>query len=168
MTNSEEIFDIVNQRDEVIGQAPRSKVHAQNLLHRAAHIWIFNDRGEFLLQKRSATKDTYPNAWTSSVCGHVNAGENYLDAAMREVEEEIGLKNAPLEAIGYIEARAETAMEFTRLYRCVSNGPFVFPEEEISELRFLPKKDISALIKNKQENVAPVLRFLWSQYSAAI
>ena len=73
---TEEIFDIVNERDEVIGRAPRAEVHARGLLHRAAHMLVFNSRGEVFLQKRSLRKDRQPGVWDSSASGHVDAGED--------------------------------------------------------------------------------------------
>jgi isopentenyldiphosphate isomerase len=57
---SEEIFDIVNERDEVIGRLPRSQVHREGRKHRAVHVLVFNARGEIFLQKRSMAKDTFP------------------------------------------------------------------------------------------------------------
>ena len=66
---SEEIFDVVNERDEVIGQAPRPEVHRLGLRHRAVHVLIFNARGEVFLQKRSMSKDTFPSVWDSSKVG---------------------------------------------------------------------------------------------------
>ena len=64
---SEEIFDAVNERDEVIGQRPRSEVHRLGLEHRAVHVLVFNARGELFLPKRSLKKDCFPGAWDSSV-----------------------------------------------------------------------------------------------------
>ena len=60
---SEEIFDVVNERDEVVGRAPRSEVHARGLLHRAVHVLVFNARDELFLQKRSMSKDREPGRW---------------------------------------------------------------------------------------------------------
>jgi isopentenyldiphosphate isomerase len=57
---SDEIFDVVNERDEVIGQNTRREVHARGLLHRAIHVLVFNSRGEIFLQKRSMIKDREP------------------------------------------------------------------------------------------------------------
>jgi isopentenyldiphosphate isomerase len=54
---SEEIFDVVNERDEVIGHKSRAEVHRLGLLHRAVHVLVFNSRGQIFLQKRSMTKD---------------------------------------------------------------------------------------------------------------
>src|SRR3982751_5965774 len=88
---SEEIFDVVNERDEVIDRKPRSQVHRQGLLHRAVHVLVFNSRGQVFLQKRSMKKDRQPGVWDSSCSGHLNRGEDYDACAVRELQEEIGL-----------------------------------------------------------------------------
>jgi len=89
---SEEIFDIVNERDEVVGQNTRREVHARGLWHRAVHVLVFNARGEVLLQKRSMRKDIAAGKWDSSSSGHLDSGEDYDACAVREVREEIGLE----------------------------------------------------------------------------
>ena len=76
---SEEIFDIVDERDEVVGRRPRSEVHRLGLQHRAVHVLVFNARGELFLQKRSMQKDCFPGAWDSSAAGHLDSGESYDD-----------------------------------------------------------------------------------------
>src|ERR1700688_3397594 len=88
---SEEIFDVVNEQDRVIGQRPRSEVHRLGLMHRAVHVLVFNARGEVFLQKRSMTKDREPGKWDSSTSGHLDSGEDYDAGAVRELREEIGL-----------------------------------------------------------------------------
>ena len=88
----EEVFDVVNERDEVIGQAPRAEVHRRGLRHRAVHVLVFNAAGSVFLQKRSMTKDRQPGLWDSSASGHVDAGEDYDACAVRELREEIGLE----------------------------------------------------------------------------
>src|SRR5436190_8691061 len=88
---SEEIFDVVNERDEVIDRQPRREVHRLGLLHRAVHVLVFNARGEVFLQKRSMSKDTSPGLWDSSASGHLDSGEVYDYCAVRELREEIGL-----------------------------------------------------------------------------
>ena len=91
---AEEIFDVVNERDEVIGQRPRSEVHRLHLNHRAVHVLVFNRRGDLLLQKRSMRKDCFPGTWDSSSSGHLDQGEAYDACAVRELREEIGLEVA--------------------------------------------------------------------------
>ena len=95
---SEEMFDVVDQDDKVLFQSPRSVVHANHWLHRAVHIFVFNSKGELLIHRRSATKDEAPLKCTSSASGHLAAGEDYATAAMRELEEELGLKTLSIGA----------------------------------------------------------------------
>ena len=84
-----EIFDIIDEHDNVIGQASREEAHKKSMLHRIVDIFIFNSKGELLLQKRSEKKDTNPGLWTFSAGGHVEYGETYLEAANKELEEEL-------------------------------------------------------------------------------
>ena len=91
---AEEIFDFVNERDEVIGQAPRREVHARGWWHRAVHVLVFNARGEVFLQKRSLKKDSAAGKWDSSSAGHLDTGEDYDPAAVRELREELGIEVA--------------------------------------------------------------------------
>ena len=63
--SSEEMFDVVNARDEVIDCKPRSVVHEQDLLHRAVHVLVFHSNGSLFLQKRSILKDCFPGTWDS-------------------------------------------------------------------------------------------------------
>ena len=86
-----EYFDKVDQNDHVIGKISREQAHKFNLMHRAVHIFIKDKNGKWLLQKRSAKKDLDPLLLTTSCSGHVDSGESYLDAAVRECEEELGL-----------------------------------------------------------------------------
>src|SRR5580698_9417315 len=130
---SEEIFDVVNDRDEVIGQTPRREVHRLGLKHRAVHVLVFNARGEIFLQKRSMTKDTSPGLWDSSASGHVDSGEDYDTCAIRELREEIGLEPPPLRRLFKIAAGAETDQEHVWAYRCESEGPFTLDREEIDQ-----------------------------------
>jgi len=115
---SEEIFDVVNDHDEVIGQAPRREVHARGLWHRAVHVLVYNARGQIFLQKRSLKKDTAAGLWDSSSSGHVDSGEDYDPCAVREVREEIGLhlEHHP-ERLFKINACRETGWEFCRRVR---------------------------------------------------
>ena len=129
---TEEIFDVVNERDEVIGQKPRSEIHRLNLKHRAVHVLVFNARGYLFLQKRSLKKDCFPGAWDSSASGHLDSDESYDACAVRELREELGLElaRAP-ERLFKIAACPETGQEFVWVYRCVAEGPFTLHPDEI-------------------------------------
>lgn len=161
---SEEIFDVVNERDEVVGQSPRSEVHRRRLLHRAVHVLVFNSRGEIFLQKRSMTKDSHPGAWDSSASGHVDSGEDYDPCAVREVSEEIGLKlNSPPERIMRIEPCADTDQEFLWVYRCESEGPFTLHPEEIECGGWFAPEEVSRRVAESPQEFAPAFVLIWGK-----
>ena len=92
----EEQFDVVNEQDEVIGQAARSVVHAQGLWHRGAHIFLFTPDEKLIIQQRTADRKQYASLWDCSVSEHVKAGEDYVTAAQRGLWEELGLRDVTL------------------------------------------------------------------------
>ena len=163
---SEEIFDVVNARDEVIDAKPRSEVHRLGLLHRAIHVLVFNSRGETFLQKRSMTKDREPGKWDSSTSGHVNAGEDYDAAAVRELDEEIGLivSKTP-DRLFKMGACAETDQEFVWVYRCEAEGPFRLHPDEIERGEWFAPEAVMRWLAEKPEDFASAFRLIWKKYS---
>jgi len=132
-----EFFDIVDDNDRVIGTAPRSECHGNPaLVHRAAHVLVFNRAGQLLLQKRSPYKDIQPGRWDTSVGGHLDPGENYLEAAVREMGEELGLSGLPLTFLYHSKIRNEMESENIATYLTCHEGPFDFSRREIDEVRF--------------------------------
>ena len=92
MIPKEEIFDLVDDDDRVIGRATRNEVHGNpKLLHRVVHVLVFDSLGRLYLQKRADDKDVQPGKWDTSVGGHVDAGEDRETAALRELSEELGI-----------------------------------------------------------------------------
>lgn len=85
-----EVLDIVNDNDEVIGQAERNEVHKIGLVCRLIYVCFYTNNKEVILQKRSLTKKNDPGKLTTTVSGHVSSGQSYLDAAVRETLEETG------------------------------------------------------------------------------
>src|SRR5438445_10229615 len=121
----EEIFDVVNERDEVIGRQTRDEVHRLGLMHRAVHVLVFNSRRHIFLQKRSMKKDRQPGLWDSSASGHLDCGEDYDACAIREVSEELGLQlSATPERLFKLAASPQTDQEHVWIYRCQAEGPF--------------------------------------------
>ena len=165
---SEEIFDIVNERDEVIGQNTRREVHARGLKHRAVHVLVFNSRGETFLQKRSMTKDREPGKWDSSSSGHVNSGEDYDACAVRELREEIGLTVAQApERLFKIAACPETDAEFVWVYRCQAEGPFQLHPDEIECGGWFAPEKITRWIAEKPGDFAGAFRSIWELFLTA-
>jgi isopentenyldiphosphate isomerase len=91
-----EILDIVDLTNHVIGQASREEVYEKKYIHRIVHVIIRNQKGEFLMQLRSAEARYLPLHWSTSVGGHVQSGEDFEMAARREMIEEIGISDIQL------------------------------------------------------------------------
>ena len=166
MNPPEEIFDIVDSNDRVIGTASRSEIHARGLLHRAVHLWIFHPDGRLLLQKRSLTKDREPGRWTSSVSGHVNSKEDYDTAMHREIPEEIGVPASTckdFQKVKQFPASQETDQEFVWLYQAVHPGPFQPDPQEVASLDWFFPTQIDQILRDQPSTFSSCLRFLWNQ-----
>ncbi len=161
-----ERFAVVNADDHVIGDAPREEVHANNFLHRAVHILLFNDAGELFLQKRSRLKDRHPGVWDSSAAGHVDAGEDYDEAARRELQEELGV-SAALQRVAKLSASERTGEEFIWLYRGSSNGPFQLARSEIECGEFFSRAIVTDWLKARPHDFAPGFVECWSAFETA-
>jgi isopentenyl-diphosphate Delta-isomerase len=162
MTTANEIFDVVNERDEVVGQETRLEVHKRGLLHRAVHVLIFNGRGQLFLQKRSLQKDCFPGTWDSSAAGHLAPGEAYDACAVREVQEELGLELscAPLRLFK-IDACAATGQEFVWVYRHEAEGPFLLDPVEIDRGDWFAPDSIDRWIAEAPHEFADAFRLIW-------
>ena len=113
-----EYFDKVDENDRVVGKVSRDFAHIHGIRHRAVHVFIQDKAGKWVLQKRSADKDIEPLLWTSSCSGHVDCGESYANAAVRECHEELGILITPKDLIEILRLSPckETGMEFVRVY----------------------------------------------------
>ena len=162
---SEEIFDVVNERDEVIGQAPRREVHARGLWHRAVHVLVFNARGEVFLQKRSLKKDIAAGKWDSSASGHLDTGEDYDACAVREVREEIGLSlpQTP-QRLFKLDACRETGWEFCWIYFCASEGPFTLHPDEIETGAWFAPAAVTQWVRETPGDFASAFVLIWQNY----
>ncbi|ULR49531.1 NUDIX hydrolase [Streptomyces deccanensis] len=95
MSAADEILDIVDENDQVIGQAPRGEVYARGMRHRAVFVLVRDAEGRIFVHRRTATKLVFPALYDMFVGGVVGAGEAYDDAALREAEEELGVPGLP-------------------------------------------------------------------------
>ncbi len=169
--NPDELFDVVDLDDQVVGQASRREVHARHLLHRAIHVLVHNAEGRLFLQRRNLSKDTFPGCWDSSCSGHVDAGEDYPVAAHRELGEELGYddKALPLRPLLKLPASPATGHEFIQIFLVGPlSGPFDLHPEEIMEGRWITPEELDRLIIESPNDVAGALRLLWSHHRAEI
>ncbi|MEI6674792.1 MAG: 16S rRNA (adenine(1518)-N(6)/adenine(1519)-N(6))-dimethyltransferase RsmA [Verrucomicrobiota bacterium] len=158
-----EMFDVVDARDQVIGTATRADVHAGKLLHRAVHVLVFNKRGELLLQQRSRLKDVHPGLWGSSVSGHLDAGEDYTTAAIRELEEEMGICGVIPEEIARISAAESTGWEHVRIYQASHDGPLLFPCAEVEAALWLPLPEVRAWVASRPADFSSGFVACWER-----
>ncbi|MBD8348754.1 NUDIX hydrolase [Dysgonomonas sp. HGC4] len=147
----EEIFPLVDEQGNVIGQATRSQCHSgSKLLHPVIHLHVFNEAGKLYMQKRSATKDIQPNKWDSSVGGHIDLNETPQQAALREAGEEIGLKDLTIHYIDKYIIETDRERELTYCFYTKTNQIPKVDMKEVSDGRFW---DISEINEQLGKNI---------------
>ena len=132
----DEVFDVVDERDIVVGREYRREIHRRSLLHRAIHIFWLRGDGQLCLQRRSYAKDNCPGLLSSSCAGHVDSGEDYLGAAVRELHEELGIAVLPaaLLEVDYAPWHVDLGNEFVRSYLLRDDHPTMLAEFEVDSL----------------------------------
>ncbi len=161
---NKEYFDVLDENGNKTGKIKlRSEVHRDGDWHKAVHIWIINNEGDVLLQRRCPTKDSNPNMLDVSCAGHLSAGDNSLLGAIRELKEELNLdiEQHELQFIKTIKKSSkytETFInnEFDDLYILRTNksiDDMKFQKEEISEIFFVSYKKFKDMVNNKQSDL---------------
>lgn len=131
----EELVDLLNENGTKIGVIDKKEAHKKGLWHRVVHVWIMNSKNELLIQKRSCQKSFFPNVWDVSVGGHVDAGESSIDASVREVFEEIGVKLKPNE-MEFLFSFADSNIYDGVLVNEIADVFLVRKDVEISKLKY--------------------------------
>jgi isopentenyldiphosphate isomerase len=140
-----EMIEVVNPEGCAMGAAPRSRVHGNNQwLHRVVHVLVFDTRDRLLLQKRSLNKQVAPGKWDTSVGGHVDCGESLMDAAMREMKEELGIVPDPPRFIYQYIHSNDFESELVTTYVCRHDGEVACNPEEIDAACFWETDDVQA------------------------
>ena len=131
---------LVNELDEAIGSMEKMEAHEKALLHRAFSVFLFNKKGEMLLQKRAATKYHSLSLWTNACCSHPMPGEANEEAALRRLQEELGF-TATVQKAFHFTYKAEfdnglTEHEFDHVFIGEYEGAMQLNAEEVSEVCF--------------------------------
>jgi 8-oxo-dGTP pyrophosphatase MutT (NUDIX family) len=142
---SEELVDIVDDDDNVITTVTRSEMRARRLQHRSVGIAVIAGDGRLLIHRRSETKDIWPGWWDIAAGGVVASGESYEDAAQRELAEELGIIDVPIEYVGSAHYVDDELAAMCRGYRIIHDGPFTFADGEVAETRWVTFDELDAL-----------------------
>ncbi len=144
---------LVNEHDDMVGTMDKMEAHKQGLLHRAFSVFIFNSKGEMLMQQRALTKYHSAGLWTNACCSHPMPGEKTIDAAQRRLMEELGFE-APIEKIFDFTYKAEfdnglTEHEFDHVFAGKYEGEIDVNPDEVKDFSY---KEISEIKNMLQEH----------------
>jgi 16S rRNA (adenine1518-N6/adenine1519-N6)-dimethyltransferase len=150
---------VVDDSDQPIGEFSKEEVWRNGLRHRIVRIMVEDEQGRILLQKLSKEMDTFPDCWDHSAAGHVDVGEDYEEAAKRELQEELGISGAILQKVSVYPTNntfnGRKLNRFNALYKAVvtSSIPLKLQESEVSETKWFTLEEAKKLVAEQPNNV---------------
>lgn len=164
----EEMVVLVSENDEVLGQMEKMAAHENGILHRAFSVFLFNDNGEMLLQKRAARKYHSPGQWTNAVCSHPRIQETFLEGAKRRMMEEMGIE-AEIEEKFHFIYKAEVGNrllehELDRVFAGTYNGSFRLNPDEVEAVRYISMDDLEMEMKEHPEHFTEWFKIILKEY----
>lgn len=162
--SAEELFDVVDGADRVVGRAARADVHARGLRHRATHVLVYDPRGRLYVQRRALDKECSPGLWDTSAAGHVLAGESYDACAQRELAEELGVcAGDGLQRLFKLSAAAGTGREFVMVYRIAIAGAVQPDPREIIDGGWFAPREIEAWLRSDPAAFTGTFHRIWAR-----
>ncbi len=161
----DEVFDVVDEHDEVVRQEVRAIVHSEGLTHRAVHVLVFNKNKEVFLQKRSQLKDVHPGTWDSSAAGHLDTGEGYEACAVRELQEELGIVEGEVQMITKLPPTVQTGQEFIGLFVSRYDGALRFPCSEVEDGLWIGMEQLQIWIDARPKDFATGFLVCWEEFT---
>lgn len=164
----EEMVVLINENDEVKGLMEKMQAHKTGLLHRAFSVFLFNNQGEMLLQKRAAHKYHSPNQWTNAVCSHPRDGESYKDAALRRLKEELGIE-VEIDHKFFFIYKADVGdglweHELDHVFVGNYQGEFQLNPEEVSEVRYISQENLEKEMTENPANFTEWFKIILKEY----
>ena len=159
---------VVDEENNVLGHRPKAECHeGEGILHRAFSVFIFNERGELLLQQRSADKPLWPLFWSNSCCSHPRRGETEAEAAQRRIEEELGI-STELEHLFRFQYHAAfedrgSEREVCGVYLGRSSDPIRANEHEIADWKWVTVGELEAALESEGHRYTPWLKLEWAR-----
>ncbi|MBI3797599.1 MAG: NUDIX hydrolase YfcD [Deltaproteobacteria bacterium] len=142
MGAADEIVTIVDEHNQVVGAVPRREMRARNLPHRSTYILVFNAQGELYVQKRTMSKDVFPGYYDPATGGVVLAGESYEQGAVRELAEEMGIRDVPLTWLFDFYFTDEHTRVWGGAFSCVYDGEVSLQAEEVESVALMTVEEI--------------------------
>ena len=150
---------IVDKNDNVVGSEDKETAFKNGLIRRIVRIFVFNSKGEMYLQRRSASMTTYPDTWDQSAGGHVDEGETYDEAAMRELREELGISTSTLDRITKFykeqDFKGQLLKEFSTLYTTIFDGAIMLDQNELSGGRWFNLATVEKMMEDNPKDFPP-------------
>lgn len=164
----EEKVVLVTENDEVLGLMEKMQAHENGILHRAFSVFLFNENGEMLLQKRAPQKYHSPEQWTNACCSHPRAEETYEQAAKRRIKEELGIDCDLQEKFWFIY-KADVGQnlwehELDHVFTGSYNGSFNLNPKEVAEVRYISMEDLDLEIKQNPEHFTEWFKIILEEY----
>jgi len=164
----EEQVVLVSENDEILGLMEKMQAHENGILHRAFSVFLFNDKGEMLLQKRASGKYHSPDQWTNAVCSHPRFAETYLQGAQRRMKEELGVEAELTEKFHFLY-KADVGQnlwehELDHVFTGFYDGGFHLNEEEVSEVRYISMEKLDEEMKENPQQFTEWFKIILKEY----
>jgi isopentenyldiphosphate isomerase len=143
----EEIFDVVDEEDKIVGQASRSECHENGLIHRSVMFFVFDSQKRVLVSKRTRNKDFFPGYLSIVLGGHVQSGETYEEAVKREIEEEIRISAKPY-LISFFKKRIPEERENVKVFGVFTREELNLNEDELESGEFFEFSELENMMEN--------------------
>lgn len=143
----------MDENNNPIESRPRDEAHSKGLWHRNSHVWIINSRDEILCQKRSLKKDSNPGFWEPFFGGHLKPNQEYLESAVQEVNEELGLSVRKKDLTLFKIFKDRDHKEFQSIFKILWYGDISkikFDKDEVEELKLLPISEVKDTLLTKK------------------
>ncbi|MEM2915978.1 MAG: NUDIX domain-containing protein [Candidatus Woesearchaeota archaeon] len=154
----QEMLDVVNEKNKVVGKEAREKCHKKFLAHRIIQAFVFDKKGRIFVAKRSKRKAVYPGLLDVSIAGHVDAGETYHQAAIREIHEELGIKPKNIKQLFKFRHKTKPENAFIVQYQLTVPRVGKLNKREIESGKFIEWGKMLDMLKRTPKKFAPTSR----------
>lgn len=160
--DEEEHFEIFTEGGDLLGTAPRSRVHAEGLWHKSTQVFLFDSKGRLYLQRRVDHKDICPGLWDQSAAEHLTPGETYLEGALRGLAEELGIHGIHLTPLGEPfagrldqQALGVHDYELQQTFTGTWDGPVEIDPDEVAEVCTVLPGELASWVHDNPERFTP-------------